>query len=808
MKLFYFSCILTFLAIIPSFGQTLDLEENFKLDLIGAGVDSNGDGEIQKEEALQVDSLHLGKHAQANNVNGIAEFENLKKLIVSYSDIDTLNVSYNKKLESLSVHGWYVRCVNADSLVNLKKLSTNMGTFQLSINGSVNIEHLSTSDNFGLIHDLPYNKLTKLKTLFLYGLPIFRELNLDNCVNLESLYLYPLLDIELEALTIKNGRHTDITFILNQYDNKFKYICTDGEEVDYIKGVLAENNITDIEVNSYCTFNDGGELKKIDGEAKVDFNEDGCDSDDPIMSILRYEITDLETGESEIKSTYDFREGYNGAYSIRSRPGSFSIKPLLNEPDYYTISPELYEITIEDYETESNMDFCLSPKIHKNDISVKLYPIGRARPGFKPRYQLSYANKGTTIASGEIKLKYDENLMKLISTSEAVESSENGEMIWSFDNLAPVEHRGISLVFELNRPTDPDFPLKGGEKLIFNTEIISDAEDSNLEDNTFTLQQNVVNSFDPNDIICLEGDEISFLNVGDYVHYMIRFENTGTAEAVNIVVKDTIDTEKFDIQSLRPLEGSHAYKSRINEAGEVEFNFENINLPFTEEEKHGYVLFKIRTKKSLIEGDQFSNNASIYFDFNFPIHTNTFETQVQGIALPVSLSSFNAVPERNQVNLDWNVLWEDNFSHYVVERRTEYDDRFKSIAKVDAINIASYTSIDNQISQAGTYYYRLSMVDNDGNTQYSDVVSVEIHDVNSDVMIYPNPANDYLVIENNSDHEGHVIIHNVTGAFIEEYTFSSMSSQQLDLRNISKGMYFVSIYKDGTKEVKKIFIDK
>jgi len=109
---------------------------------------------------------------------------------------------------------------------------------------------------------------------------------------------------------------------------------------------------------------------------------------------------------------------------------------------------------------------------------------------------------------------------------------------------------------------------------------------------------------------------------------MIRFENKGTAEAQNVVVKDMIDTSKFDISSLVVTQGSHPFITRITETNKVEFIYENINLPFDDATNDGYVAFKIKTKPSLVLGDSFSNTASIYFDYNFPIVTNTATTSV------------------------------------------------------------------------------------------------------------------------------------------------------------------------------------
>ncbi|MCZ8091205.1 T9SS type A sorting domain-containing protein, partial [Flavobacterium sp.] len=60
----------------------------------------------------------------------------------------------------------------------------------------------------------------------------------------------------------------------------------------------------------------------------------------------------------------------------------------------------------------------------------------------------------------------------------------------------------------------------------------------------------------------------------------------------------------------------------------VEFIFENINLPFDDANNDGYVAFKIKTKPTLVLGNTFTNSASIYFDYNFPIVTDPAVTTV------------------------------------------------------------------------------------------------------------------------------------------------------------------------------------
>jgi hypothetical protein len=76
-------------------------------------------------------------------------------------------------------------------------------------------------------------------------------------------------------------------------------------------------------------------------------------------------------------------------------------------------------------------------------------------------------------------------------------------------------------------------------------------------------------------------------------------------------VNDVIDTSKFDLASLQITEASHLCHTRFINGNQVSFSFVNINLPFTEPDKHGFVAFKIKTKSTLGLGDSLINKADI-----------------------------------------------------------------------------------------------------------------------------------------------------------------------------------------------------
>jgi uncharacterized repeat protein (TIGR01451 family) len=233
--------------------------------------------------------------------------------------------------------------------------------------------------------------------------------------------------------------------------------------------------------------------------------------------------------------------------------------------------------------------------------------------------------------SGTVSLLFDDAVLDFVSSIPYRTSIVGNTITWNFSNLAPMEKREITLTFNANSSMESP-SLNGGDILSFTASVSSSLVDENPNDNVFDLNQTVVNSYDPNDKTCLQGENVTSGIIGNYVHYVIRFENTGTYNAQNISITDYIDTSKFDISTLVPLTGSHLFVTKISEGNKVEFYFENINLPFQDATNDGFVAFKIKTKPNLAVGDSFSNSANIYFDYNSAIITNEYVSTIQALS--------------------------------------------------------------------------------------------------------------------------------------------------------------------------------
>lgn len=134
-------------------------------------------------------------------------------------------------------------------------------------------------------------------------------------------------------------------------------------------------------------------------------------------------------------------------------------------------------------------------------------------------------------------------------------------------------------------------------------------------------------SYDPND---KQGFPLGFgfqnrVYHNQPINYLIRFQNTGTDTAFNIVVRDTLSSF-LDPTTLRPGASSHPYTWELSGEGAVHFNFYNIMLPdsnVNEANSHGFVQFTIYPRSDAAHGSVIENKAHIYFDFNAPVETNT-----------------------------------------------------------------------------------------------------------------------------------------------------------------------------------------
>lgn len=260
-----------------------------------------------------------------------------------------------------------------------------------------------------------------------------------------------------------------------------------------------------------------------------------------------------------------------------------------------------------------------------NDIGVAVVPFNAPRPGFNYINRIVYTNLGNqTIASGTVTF-IKPAAVAIVSTNPSTTSTPTG-FTYNFTNLLPFEVRIIDVIMAV--PTIPT--VNAGDYLVSQASIVPTTGDIVPENNSNTLSQMVINAYDPNDKMESRGPQIlhSSFTSNDYLYYTIRFENTGNASAINIRVNDILNS-KLDETTLAMVSSSHTYE--LDRVGtELNWKFNNIQLPVSVANTtigKGYITFKIKPKPGYAVGDIIPNAASIYFDYNPAIITNTFTTE-------------------------------------------------------------------------------------------------------------------------------------------------------------------------------------
>ena len=356
------------------------------------------------------------------------------------------------------------------------------------------------------------------------------------------------------------------------------------------------------------------------GKVKFDSNNNGCDASDPYLNNIRVINVNGAT-------TYSNYTNYNGSseYYVIGDAGNNTLS-VSNLPPFFTVSPATQSFNFTSPGTTIAPDFCVSINSNVDDLEVVLVPKFSVVPGLPAFYDVWYKNNGSTTLNGQVSLQYDSTKMSFLSSSPSPNITGVGTLSYNFSGLAPFERRLITNVkLQIATPT----AVNSGDIASITSVITPIAADYTPLNNSSIVNQTVVNSQDPNEIVVHEGTTITLAKAQqDYLHYTIHFQNIGTSNAINIKVVNNLDP-KLDWSTFELVGTSHNCRVK-NENGHNEFLFEGINLPGSTNEllSHGYVSYKVKSTASIAVGNIIPNTASIYFDYNAPITTNIASTTV------------------------------------------------------------------------------------------------------------------------------------------------------------------------------------
>lgn len=624
--------------------EELDLHNNHILN----SLNINGLTSLKKLQLsyLDITSIDLASAINLTDVSiqstdlttiDLSPLTNLKVLMLYNNQLSTLNVSMLSQLETLGCGSNNLTTLDVSDLLNLKSVWCDGNNIsQLNFSNCPVLTNLNCRYN-----NITSLNLTEHEQLLQLACDnnLIADIDLSTCVNLNYLYisnnLLTTLDLRaqsalnelyfsncpnLVSLYIKNGHFELGGESPFQTGVQVDYICADEDEIPQLQTLLSSWGLTDVVVNSFCPLAPTADFNVITGVGTIDNDNNGCSETDDVRELVKFKINDgTNQGACFTNSA--------GRYNFLTGAGNFTVEPEF-ENDYFTVSPVSATVNFPVVDgSVVTKDFCIQPNGIHNDIEVVIAPIIPARPGFNATYKIVYKNKGNQVLSGSVVFTYQEPVLDFFATDNPNYIAAAGTVTWAYSNLMPFESRSITITMIVNSPLETP-AVNNGDILTYGVAAPIVADETPA-DNSFTLEQTVVGSYDPNNIICLEGEIEPVSSIGNYLHYMVNFENTGTFQAEKVELKLNVDTSKYDINSLQILDHSHPIMIAKVTGNQISFLYEPIYLAATD---HGNILFKLKSKSDLNSGTTVTNQANIYFDFNPAVATNIANTTFQSLS--------------------------------------------------------------------------------------------------------------------------------------------------------------------------------
>ncbi|MCE3294639.1 MAG: hypothetical protein K0R65_353 [Crocinitomicaceae bacterium] len=386
-----------------------------------------------------------------------------------------------------------------------------------------------------------------------------------------------------------------------------------------------------------CACQDVNAGNEVSGNIGLDANLN-CNCDDDANSVLDEALNDIwvefqqldANGDPVPGEVYYTTTGPNGAYSILLPDGDYLVQPYLNGTAYdisNNCSPLPVNGPVENYTVSispdaADLDFCLQSTSCDIDMSlypVYTYPASAPCPGVEQELCLYIENNGNAVQNPQFELDLGPNVTIVNATSSCG---------------TPTVTAGSNLI-TLNPATAfgsqdacticVSFIIDGA----LNEFVTAAASVNGSCQEQASWTEMISCSYDPNDKLLVTPESCgpeNNIDKDEALVYRVRFQNTGNAPAVNVIIEDQLD-EKLDLSTFQLLEASHTVSGiDVLPDNRLQISFENIQLPaaMTDEAgSQGYVIFSIHALADAAEGTVVDNTAFIFFDLNSAIVTNT-----------------------------------------------------------------------------------------------------------------------------------------------------------------------------------------
>jgi len=261
-----------------------------------------------------------------------------------------------------------------------------------------------------------------------------------------------------------------------------------------------------------------------------------------------------------------------------------------------------------------DVGLCINEDLSINDIDVSIAALQLERCNRVIPFRVKVTNIGNTPVSDTLTINFDSLITsRFIDLMPLVD--EPSTLKWLINLPNPQQSQEIIVNLKM-----PPASFTGD---LFCLYPKFSRSDNVLMDHCFELRC----PFDPND---KQGQphrgDINPILDDESLLYTIRFENLGNDTAFNVRIEDVL-SENYDAESMRFIQASHEVdRYLIDRNRTLKFYFDDIQLPSLQQDSvgnKGFVQFSINTVDGISPNTEVTNAASIYFDENEAVITNT-----------------------------------------------------------------------------------------------------------------------------------------------------------------------------------------
>lgn len=199
--------------------------------------------------------------------------------------------------------------------------------------------------------------------------------------------------------------------------------------------------------------------------------------------------------------------------------------------------------------------------------------------------------------------------------------------------------------------------------------------------------------------------------------------------------------------------------------------------------------------------------ANAYTTFDSAERRFTLATYSKYNSLPIRLVYFTAVADGNRVRLNWEAANEQDTRIYEIEKSLT-GSNFSHFTNVTSRQQVQSDYVEYDPNPAlGWNYYRLKIIDKQGNFTYSPIRPVEFKKGKEELKIFPVPATDVLNIQLPSSYVNNVTLQLFTiDARIISTLKPTNSNVQLNVTPLPAGTYVIRMIKTNGDTESHTFI--